>query len=99
MAELTGKQRRHLRSLANRLKATVQVGREGVSDGLLQSLEAEFSHRELVKVAVNPNADADPRELGPALAEAAHAHWVQTVGRTVVLYRPAEPPGITLPAP
>jgi RNA-binding protein len=99
MAELTGKQRRHLRSLAARLKATVQVGREGLSERLLQSLEAEFGHRELVKVSVNPNAEVPARELARDLAQAAGAHWVQTLGRTVVLYRAAEPPEIALPAP
>lgn len=97
MAELSGKQRRHLRSLANRLKATVHVGREGISDGLLASLEAEFAHRELVKISVNPNAEPGARELAAELARAANAHWVQTLGRTVVLYRPADPPEIDLP--
>ena len=95
--DLSGKQRRHLRSLANRLKATVQVGREGLSAGLLGSLEAEFAHRELVKVSVNPNAETPARDLAADLAKAAHATWVQTLGRTIVLYRPADPPEIVLP--
>jgi len=98
-AGLTGKQRRHLRALANPLKATVQVGREGITPPLVKSLEAEFAHRELVKVSVNPNAAASAREMAPALAAAAGAHWVQTLGRTVVLYRAADPPEIVLPAP
>jgi RNA-binding protein len=97
LAELTGKQRRHLRSLANRLKATVHVGREGISEGLLSSLEAEFAHRELVKIAINPNAETGARELGADLARSSGAQWVQTLGRTVVLYRPADPPEIVLP--
>jgi len=97
-ADLTGKQRRHLRALAVRLKATVQVGHEGLSERVLASLEAEFGHRELVKVSVNANAEAPARELAMDLARAAGAHWVQTLGRTVVLYRPAQPPQIALPA-
>jgi RNA-binding protein YhbY len=52
-----------------------------------------------VKVSVNPNAEVPARELARDLARAAGAHWVQTIGRTVVLYRAAEPPEIALPAP
>jgi len=98
MATLTGKQRRFLRSLSNPLKATVHVGKEGLTEGVRGSLEAEFGHRELVKITINPNADADAKALAPELAAAAGAHWVQTLGRTVVLYRPADPPEIALPA-
>lgn len=98
MTKLTGKQRRHLRALANPLKPTVHVGKEGVSEGLLHSLEAEFEHRELVKLSINQNCASSARELALDLARAAKAHWVQTLGRTVVLYRPLDPPEIILPA-
>ena len=99
MIELTGKQRRYLRSLSNRLKATVHVGKEGITDGLLASLEDEFAHRELVKLHVNPNCDYSARELGHMLPQEAGAAWVQTIGHSVVLYRPFEEPEIGLPGP
>lgn len=98
MTDLTGKQRRHLRALANRLPATVRVGKDGVSDALVASVAAEFAHRELVKVALNPNADVTPAAVARQLPGATGSTWVQTLGRTVVLYRPADPPGIALPA-
>ncbi|MDH4228623.1 MAG: ribosome assembly RNA-binding protein YhbY [Nitrospirota bacterium] len=97
LPELTGKQRRYLRSLSNQLKPTIQIGKEGLSDGVLGSLEAEFAHRELVKLSVNPNCGENARDLAHDLAKTARAHWVQTLGRTVVLYREADPPEIELP--
>lgn len=98
MTELTGKQRRYLRSLGNRLKATVHIGKEGISDALLASLETEFTHRELVKLHVNPNCELTPKAVAQELPGVADAHWVQTIGRSVVLYRPLEEPEIVLPA-
>jgi len=98
VADLTGKQRRHLRALANRLPATVRVGKEGVSESLVASVAAEFAHRELVKVALNPNAEVTPAAVAQQLPAATGSTWVQTLGRTIVLYRPAEPPEIALPA-
>lgn len=98
LPELTGKQRRFLRSRANTLKATVQVGREGLTENVVESVRAEFEHRELVKVAIGKNAECAARDIAHDLAERAGAHWVQTLGRTVVLYLPADPPELRLPA-
>jgi RNA-binding protein len=98
VADLTGKQRRHLRALSNRLPATVRVGKDGVSDALVAKVAAELAHRELVKVALNPNAEVTPAAVARQLPEATGAQWVQTLGRTIVLYRPADPPAIALPA-
>ncbi|MDH5527775.1 MAG: ribosome assembly RNA-binding protein YhbY [Nitrospirota bacterium] len=96
--ELTGKQRRFLRAHANTLKATVQIGREGLTDGVVTTIAGEFEHRELVKVAIGKNADCDAREIAFELAARAEAYWVQTLGRTIVLYRAADPPELRLPA-
>jgi RNA-binding protein len=98
VTDLTGKQRRHLRALANRLPATVRVGKDGVSASLVASVTAELAHRELVKVALNPNAEVTPAAVASQLPTATDSTWVQTLGRTIVLYRPAEPPEIALPA-
>ena len=98
MIDLTGKQRRHLRSLSNRLKATVHVGKDGITPQLLASLEDEFDHRELVKLHVNPNCEYNAKEVGRRLPKRAKAAWVQTIGSSVVIYRPFDEPEITLPA-
>ncbi len=95
--ELTGKQRRHLRGLANPLKATVHVGKEGISDALIASIEREFGIRELLKIAINQNCELPAKALGQDLATATAAHWIQTIGRTVVIYRASDPPEIDLP--
>jgi RNA-binding protein len=97
--ELRGKQRRYLRGLGNELKAMVYMGREGISEGLLQSLEEVYTHHELIKVKVERNCPLDRREAGQRLAEASNSHLVQVLGYTVLLYRPdPEEPQIQLPA-
>jgi RNA-binding protein len=87
--ELTAKERAHLRSLAHHLKPILQVGREGVTDAAVRAVEDAFNTRELLKVKVQSAAPVTAREAGDTFAEripgAAH---VQTIGRTVVLYRP-----------
>ncbi|MCL2616231.1 MAG: YhbY family RNA-binding protein, partial [Defluviitaleaceae bacterium] len=47
---LTSKQRAYLRGLANRLDATHQVGKGGVSPELCASVDEALEKRELLKV-------------------------------------------------
>ena len=75
------------------------MGKEGVTDASVHSLEDAFKTRELLKVKVLEAAPVNVREAGAALAERVEgAHLVQTIGRVAVLYRAlAEKPQIRLP--
>jgi RNA-binding protein len=97
--QLTSKQRAHLRSLANPLKPVLQVGKEGVTDATVRSLEEALNTRELVKVKVQEHAPAEAREVGEALAARVEGlAVVATIGRTAIVYRPdPEKPEIRLP--
>ena len=99
MVELTSKQRAHLRSLAHHLKPIVQVGTEGLTQGVLSTVDEAFNTRELLKVKVLQGAPEDARDTADALvARLPDVHVAQTIGRTVVLYRPfPEEPEIELP--
>ncbi len=99
MSELTGKQRRHLRALGQRLVATVQVGHDGVTDALVAQVDAQIEALELVKVRVSENAPEGRHETAEALARRTNAHLAQVLGRTALLYRAREDaPGIVLPS-
>ncbi len=97
---LTPRQRAHLRSLAHHLKPVLFVGKEGITDAAVRSLEEALNTRELLKVKVLEGSPMDVREAGNALAERVDdAVLVQTIGRVAVIYRPdPEEPEIRLPA-
>jgi RNA-binding protein len=96
---LSPKQRAHLRSLAHHLKPILHVGKEGLSESAVAAVELAFNNRELLKLKVTDGAPLTAREVGDQIAERVDgAHHVQTIGRTVVLYRPdPEEPEIVLP--
>ena len=99
MPELTGKQRRYLRGLGNQLKATVYVGKEGITEGILKSIEETYNSGELIKIRIERGCPLDRREAGQQLAEKTQSHMVQVLGQTVLLYRPdPEEAAIVLPA-
>jgi RNA-binding protein len=98
MAELTSRQRAHLKSLAHPLKPVLQIGKEGVTDAVADTVAKAFRTRELLKVKVLESAPAGVREVGESLAGLDGVHLVQVIGRTVVLYRRhPEEPEIRLP--
>jgi RNA-binding protein len=96
---ITPKQRAYLKSLAHHLKPVAFVGKEGVSDATVRSVEEALSNRELIKVKVLEASPSNVREAGAELEQRiAGAELVQTIGRIAVLYRPhPEKPQIELP--
>ena len=48
--ELTGKQKRHLRGIGQRLEVRASVGKGGLSEGFYESLRGLLARHELVKI-------------------------------------------------
>lgn len=87
---LTGKQKRHLRSLAHHLDPIFQVGKGGVNDHLIRHIEEAIEVRELIKISVLNNSLEEAREIAPELAERSGCELVQVIGKTIVLYKESE---------
>lgn len=95
---LKGKQRAYLRSLANTLKPTTQIGKEGVTESFLEQLDDMLRVRELVKVTILENAGIDAKETANAVCEALRAEFVQAIGFKFTIYkRNVEEPKILFP--
>lgn len=90
---LTGKQRRHLRALAHDLKPVVQVGKDGIDDGLVAAVDQALVDHELIKVKVGENAGMDRHDVADDLAAKTKSEVAQVLGNIVLLYRahPDEP--------
>lgn len=97
MAQLSPRQRQHLKGLAHHLKPVVQLGKEGLSPAVVRQVDEALLRHELIKVRLGDSAPprADVSERLPPEVGAFH---VQTIGKVVVLYRPhPEKPRIQLP--
>jgi RNA-binding protein len=87
---LTSKQRAELRAQANALETTLMVGKEGVTDTVIQEADRLLTARELVKGKVLEAAMMTPREVSDALCEATGADGVAVIGTKFVIYRFSE---------
>ena len=86
--ELTNRQRSILRGLGHHLHPIVQVGKEGISEGLLAAIATAMEQHELIKLRLLESVPGDRFELAAELAKGCRAALVQVIGRNVLLYRP-----------
>ncbi len=83
----TSKQRARLKSLASTQKPIAQVGKEGVSENLLNGLSAALEAHELIKVNLLPAAGEDGENLAANIADLLGAEVVAVIGRKAIFYR------------
>lgn len=76
---------RELRTKAQSLSATVYVGKDGISESVVQELSRQLDKFKLVKVKLQPSSEMDRDEAGRKLAESTSSVLVEVRGRTAVL--------------
>ena len=84
---LLTKQKVKLRSLAMNLRPIFQVGKEGLSDNLIQGLNDALEAHELIKISVLKNCSANIKEIAYDIASRTNSELIQVIGRNIVFYR------------
>lgn len=84
---MNSKQRAFLRGLANNLTPIFQVGKNGMSENLVQQVDDALEARELIKLNVLETSPDDISEIANILAERTNSVIVQIVGNKITLFR------------
>ena len=87
---LTSKQRAELRSQANTLETTLMVGKDGVTEAVIEEADKLLTARELIKGKVLETAFMTAREVSDEICQATGADGVSCVGNKFVIYRFSE---------
>ncbi|MDD5140816.1 MAG: YhbY family RNA-binding protein [Verrucomicrobiales bacterium] len=94
---LTNSQIRKFKAAAQQLEPMLKVGKAGLSEGFIRSVDAALAQHELVKIKFSEFKE-QKKELAPQLAEKTASHLVIRVGNVMVLHRPkpvsAEPAAV-----
>ncbi len=94
---LSGKQKRYLRSLAVNEKAIFQIGKDGLSLNLFNSIKEALKTRELVKISVLKTCELDMNEIIVEICANTSSELVQKIGKTIVIYKQSKDKIINLP--
>ena len=84
---ITSKQRAYLRKEAHTLEPIFQIGKDGVTDALIDGLDKALSKRELLKVHILESALLNTRDTCDEIAKRLNAEPVQAIGNKFILYR------------
>ena len=87
---MTGKERAELRKQANALTAIFQIGKENITEPLVEAVDAALKKREIIKLSVLETSELSAKEAAEQLAAATGAEVIQCIGRKLVLYRQKE---------
>ncbi|MEO7675635.1 MAG: YhbY family RNA-binding protein [Verrucomicrobiota bacterium] len=84
---LNNSQIRKFKAAAQHLEPILKIGKGGLSDGFIRSVEEALSQHDLVKIKFVEFKE-QKKELAPQLAEKTSSHLVMRVGNVMVLHRP-----------
>ena len=84
---ITTKQRAFLRGLGNALEPVMHIGKEGISENSVQTIEGLLEARELVKIHILNNCELTPKEAMVEICKLTNAEPVQVIGGKVIIYR------------
>ena len=84
---ITTKQRAYLRGLANAIEPTTQIGKGGLGENGLKTIENALEAHELVKLTVLETCPEKAKEVMVKLCASLGCEAVQVIGRKIVIYR------------
>lgn len=84
---LTNSQKKQLRGLASTLKLKYQLGKEGITNSLVDMLDKALVSHELIKINIMKGSETPKMELALDLSSKLNAEVVQVIGNTISLYR------------
>lgn len=84
---ITGKQRSYLKSLANRIDPIVIIGKEGLTQNVINQIDEALEARELIKVKTLDSSLLDAKETANEISKTLHSEYVQSIGNCFVIYR------------
>jgi RNA-binding protein len=94
---LTNKQKQFLKGLAHSLKPVVQLGQNGLTEGVLAEIDNAINHHELIKVRVTSEDREDKALIIEAIIRETKAIKIQAIGHVLTLYKQSDERKIDLP--
>ncbi|MCI7530895.1 MAG: ribosome assembly RNA-binding protein YhbY [Christensenellaceae bacterium] len=91
---ISTKERAKLKGLAQKIEPVFQIGKNGVTDNVIEHISVALDARELIKINVLKNSDENAKTVVNTLAEKLNAEAVAAIGNKIVLYRYSDKKGV-----
>ena len=86
MNNLSSSDRSYLRSQAHHLEPIVLIGKHGITDGTIESINRVLEARELIKIKFREFKD-EKLSISKKITELTNSEVVGVIGHTVIIFR------------
>ena len=91
---LTTQNRAKLRSIATNLRDLVFIGKEGLSDNVIDQINDNLYAHELIKVKVQKSVLDEIKEMSAEIEQKCSCEVVAIIGSKILLYKVSDKPKI-----
>ena len=91
MNKLTSANRKYLRSLAHHIEPVVLIGKNGINNGVINSIEIALNSKELIKIKFRDFKD-QKKNLSEDIERLTNSNIVGIIGNILILYRESHDP-------
>ena len=91
MNKLTSANRKYLRSLAHHIEPVVLIGKNGINNGVINSIEIVLNSKELIKIKFRDFKD-QKKKLSKDIERDTESNIVGIIGNILILYKKSDDP-------
>ncbi len=84
---LKKKQKQYLKGLANPLKPVVIIGKDGLTENIISSIDEYLTSHELLKINILKNCEQEIEEIVLDVLANTNSELISQLGRKMVIYR------------
>ena len=84
---ITTKERSVLKGIAMNLNATMQIGKDGITDNVIAQASEILYNKEILKINVLKNCELSAKEVLNCLCEKLDCQPVQAIGNKAIIYK------------
>lgn len=95
--KLTTKQKQYLKGLAHSLKPVVQLGANGLTEGVMAEIDAALAYHELIKVKVPTDDKEEKALIMDAIIRESGAIKLQVIGHVLIMFKQSDDKKIDIP--
>lgn len=85
-------QKKQYKAIGHGLKPVVMVAENGLSEGVLKELERALIDHELIKIKISVEDRDEKKAIIEAICMQTSSTLIQTIGKTALIFRPADKP-------
>jgi RNA-binding protein len=85
--KLSGKQKKYLKGLGHHLSPVILIGKEGMSQRLIDATVQELRIHELIKIKIGNNSNVAKQDAVLTLTATTGSELVQLIGKSLILYK------------